>query len=116
MTPENPKLLPEAAVEAAIAQVLQAEAAAREAVAVARDDAEVIAEAARERTRNIGLSADRRIAIVRAAFGAKIVAEVASLDAQAWALDADRAPTPDEVARVERAVLSLAESLTGAKP
>ena len=116
MAPENPKLLPEDAVETAIAQVLQAEAAAREAVAVARGEAEEIAEAARERTRRIGLAADRRLAVVRAAFGAKTAAEVASLDAQASALDADRAPTPDEMARVERAVLSLAGSLTGAKP
>ncbi|MDE2360041.1 MAG: hypothetical protein KGL70_11730 [Betaproteobacteria bacterium] len=116
MAPENPSLLPEDAVETAIAQVLQAEAAAREAVAVARAEAEAIAEAARVRTRSIGRAADRRIAVVRSAFGAKASAEVASLNAQALALDADRAPTPDETARVERAVLSLAGSLTGAKP
>lgn len=116
MAPENPKLLPEDAVETAIAQVLQAEAAAREAVAVARGEAEEIAEAARERTRRIGLAADRRIAAVRAAFGVKTAAEVAALDAQALAFDADRAPTTDEMARVVRAVLSIAGSLTGAKP
>lgn len=116
VAPESPKLLPEDAVEAAITQVLQAETAAREAVVVAGGEAEEIAEAARERARRIGLAADRRIAAVRAAFGAKTEVEVASLNAQASAFDAGRAPTPDEVTGVERAVLSLAGSLTGAKP
>jgi len=94
-------------------RVLQAEAEARDAVADARSAAAAIDEAARERARRIGLVADRRIAAARAAFGAKTVAEVGALDAQAAALDAAGAPEPDEIARVERAVLALAASMTG---
>ena len=93
--------------------VLQAEAEARDAVADARSAAAAIDEAARERARRIGLVADRRIAAARAAFGAKTVAEVGALDAQAAALDVAGAPEPDEIARVERAVLALAASMTG---
>ena len=94
-------------------EVLQAEAVARDGVAEARSAAEAIGEAARERARHIGLAADRRIAAARAAFSAKTVAEVGALDAQAAALDAACAPEPDEIARVERAVMALAASMTG---
>lgn len=113
MAPDDTQPLPVDAVEAAIMHVLQAEADARDAVADARSAAVAIDEAARERARRIGLVADRRIAAARAAFGAKTVAEVGALDAQAAALDAAGAPEPDEIARVERAVLALAAAMTG---
>ena len=116
MAPDNPTQLPDDAVDTAIMHVLQAEAAARDAVAGARSAAGAIAEEARERARRITLAADRRIAAVRAAFGARTTAEVASLDARAAALDAADISTPGDVANVERAVLALAASTTGGVP
>ncbi|HSQ82163.1 MAG TPA: hypothetical protein VLU54_13700 [Casimicrobiaceae bacterium] len=116
MAPDNPTQLPDDAVETAIMHVLQAEAAARDAVAGARSAAGAIAEEARERARRVAVAADRRIAVMRAAFGARTAAEVASLDARAAALDAAGISTPDDVAKVETAVLALAASITGGAP
>ena len=116
MAPDDHKPLPDDAVETAITQVLQAEAAARDAVAGARSAAGVIAEEARERVRRIGVAADRRIAAARAAFAARTAAEVAALDAQASALDVATVSTADDVAKVEKAILALAASMTGGNP
>ncbi|MGE5089909.1 MAG: hypothetical protein ACM3QY_12335 [Candidatus Levyibacteriota bacterium] len=113
MAPDNPTQLADDAVETAIMHVLQAEAAAREAVAGARSAAGAIAEEARERARRIALTADRRIAALRAAFGARTASEVASLDAQAAALDAAEVSTPGDATSVEQAVGALAASMTG---
>ena len=68
MATDNPKLLSDDAVEAAITRVLQAEVAARDAVVRARGEATQIAERAREQARGLGLHTDRRIRRVRAAF------------------------------------------------
>ena len=116
MAPDDQKPLPDAAVETAITRVLQAEAAARDAVASARSAAGVIAEDARERVRRIAVATDRRIAAARAAFAARTGAEVAALDAQASALDAATISTADDVAKVEKAILALAASMTGGRP
>jgi hypothetical protein len=109
----NPKLQSNDAVEAAIAQVLAAENAARAAVARARVEAAEIAEQARETARHLGLHTDRRLRAVRAAFDARGAAEVAVLEAQAAALGAAHDLTPAEVLRVERAVAALARAMTG---
>jgi vacuolar-type H+-ATPase subunit H len=113
---ENPKLLADDAVEAAITRVLAAEASARDAVARARGEAMEIAERAREKARRLGLSTDRRIRVLHAAFDAKVTAKVAALDAQAAALGTAHDLTPAEAASVERAVAELAGALTGGPP
>lgn len=103
-------------VETSIARVLDAEAAALDAVARARDDAAAIAEQAREEARRIGLRADRRTHAVRAAFAAGVAAEIALLEAEAAALAASHDLTPAEVERVDRAVRATAQALTGGAP
>ena len=113
VTPYNPKLQSNDAVEAAISRVLAAENAARDAVVRARREAADLAEQAREMTRRLGLHTDRRLRAVRAAFDARGMAEVAALEDQAAALDAAHEVTPAEVARVERAVAALARAMTG---
>jgi hypothetical protein len=113
---DRPKLGPNDAVEAAIARVLDAEAAARDAVAGARREAAEIAEQAREQARRLGLHTDLRIRAVRAAFSAKTTAEVAALEAHAAALGAAPELTPAEVVRVARAVAALGGELTGERP
>jgi hypothetical protein len=82
------------AVEASIARVLAAEAAALDTVAQARDEAAAMAERAREEAR-------------------RIAAQVASLEAQTAAMDAAHELTPEEIADVERAVRATASALTG---
>ncbi len=116
VTPEQSNLPPEDAVEASIARVLDAEAAAVDAIARARCDALAIAEAAREQVRRLALCADRRLHAVRAALEAKAAAAVAALAAEATALDAIHELTPDEVDRVDAAVNATAAALTGGPP
>jgi hypothetical protein len=110
---DNPKLLSDDAVEAAITRVLQAEVAARDAVVRARGEATQIAERAREQARGLGLHTDRRIRRVRAAFEATVTAEVAELDAEAEAFRATHDLTPAEIEKVEMAVAALAHGMTG---
>ncbi len=74
MVPDNPKLLLNDAVDAAITRVLTAEGAARDAVARAHGEAAEIAEQTRETARRLGLHTDLRIRAVRAAFDAKATA------------------------------------------
>ena len=101
------------AVEAAITRVLDAEAAARDAIVHARNEALEIAEQARARARRLALHRDERIRSVRAAFERKVAADVAALEAEAAALDARHDLAPAEIARLERAVAALAARLTG---
>ncbi|MEO8752902.1 MAG: hypothetical protein ABI624_09505 [Casimicrobiaceae bacterium] len=113
MAQGKPKPRPDDAVEAAIACVLEAEAVARAAVARAHAGAAEIAELARETARRLGLHTDDRIGAVRAAFTAKIAAEVAALEAQAAALGAAPELTAGELARVAHAVAALGGEMTG---
>ena len=103
-------------VETSIARVLDAEAAALDAIARARDDAAAIAERAREEVRRIGLRTDRRVGALRAAFKTSVAAEIALLESAATALAGIHELTPAEVERVDRAVRATAEALTGGPP
>lgn len=107
---------PERAVEAAMAQVLAAESAARESVASARVEARQIAERSRAAARAVGERTQRRIGHLRAAFERAADAEVAALQAQSEALVLVPGPAPDEAARIEHAVVRVAAELTGASP
>jgi hypothetical protein len=99
-------------VEVAIARVLDAEIAARNAIRDAERMAAAITEAARAGARGIALRAERRIGTVRAAFEARVAAEVADLDTAAAAAAAPHALTPEDFARVELAAAALARELT----
>jgi len=116
VAPDPPQPLPDAAIEAAITHVLDAESAARADVERARGEATEIAERARERARRLAVHADGRIHRLRAAFAATVAAEVAALEAEADALGAAHVLTPAEIERVEQAVAALAGDMTGGAP
>ena len=116
MAPDPHQRLPDAAIEAAITRVLDAETAARADVIRARDEATEIAEQTREWARRLAVHADRRIHGLRAAFAARVSAEVATLEAEADALGAAHVLTPAEIECVERAVAALARDMTGGSP
>jgi cell division septum initiation protein DivIVA len=116
MAPDISKPASDDAVEMAIMRVLDAEAAAREAIARARVLSAEIAEKARQTARSLRLVADRRLERVRAAFDARCTTEVAALEAQAAALAATHDPTSAEVAEIELAVAALARTLTEGIP
>lgn len=101
------------AVETAIAQVLLAERAAREAIAAAHAQAARIAEASRAELRAAAERTQSRIARLRAACTRRADAEVAALRAQADRLAQPLQPRDDDAARVEAAVARLAARLTG---
>jgi hypothetical protein len=101
------------AVDAAIARVLEAERAARDAVVQAGETAAAMTEEARAAARTLAERTERRIRGIRAAFEERATAEVAALDATAAATSQERALGADELARVEAAVAALAASLTG---
>ena len=112
----NPdRLLADEAVEAAIARVLDAEHDAHDAVRAAERTAAAMAEAARAAARALAERTERRIRGVRAAFEARTAAEVAALDAAAAEAGARHDLTPDELARLDVAVATLAARLTGAR-
>ena len=107
----NPdRLPPDDTVEAAIARVLDAEHAARDAVRAADEAEATITEAARATARALAERTERRIGTVRAAFEARAAAEVAALDAAD--AGAPHALTPGDLARLDSAVTALAALLT----
>ena len=114
MAPDNLNTLRNDAVEAAISRVLEAEVAARAAVAGARGEATKIAENAREAARRLALHTDRRIHRIRGAFDAQTAAQVAALEAEGAALGVATGLTVTEVANVDAAVAALARELTEA--
>ena len=116
MAPDSQQPLPDAAIEAAITRVLDAETAARADVVNARREATEVAEHARDWARRIAVQADRRIHRLRAAFAARVSAEVAGVEAEADALGAAHVLTPAEIERVEQAVAALARDMTGGSP
>ena len=106
-------LEPDNRIDAAIARVLEAERAAREDVAAARREALAIAEAARSAVRDLDARTERRIRSMRAAFAAATQRELDDL-ARATAHAAERCSlSPEDEARVDAAVASLAAALTG---
>jgi hypothetical protein len=112
----NPHPSPERAAEAAIAQVLAAERAGREAIASAHVEAAHIGEQARAQARALAERTQRRMRRLRAAFERRTDAEVAALQTQADALAAPHELDSDEAARVDDAVARLAAQLTGSPP
>ena len=109
----NPdRLLSDEAVDAAIARVLGAERDARDAVLAAERTAAAMAEAGRAAARAVAERTERRIRQVRVAFEARASAEVTALDAAAAEAGARHDLTPDELARLDAAVATLAARLT----
>ena len=104
--------VPDSAVETAIAQVLDAERAAHEAVAVAEGAAAALIEAARATARVLALRTERRIGTIRATFERHAVEAVAALDATGHDAETKHVLTPADEARLDAAVAALAVSLT----
>jgi len=100
-------------VEAAIARVLAAERAAREAVAQAREEAEHIAEAARASVRALEARTDRRIRLVRDAFQRRLGEALGALAPEDAPAASQPAPDAREQARLDEAIEALARRLTG---
>jgi hypothetical protein len=107
--------LPENAVETAIARVLDAEHAARDAVTQAEITAAALHEQARAAARALAERTERRIRGVRAAFESRAAAEVAALDAAAAEAGLRHDLTPEDLARLEATVATLAARLTAAE-
>jgi hypothetical protein len=103
------------AVDAAIASVLDAEHAARDAVTRAGDTAAAMTEEARATSRALAARTERRIRSIRAAFEARTAADVADLDAAATDAGVPHQLTPDEHSRLDAAVAILAAELTRAE-
>ena len=100
-------------IDAAIARVLEAERAARDAVAQAGATAAATTEEARAAARTLAERTERRIRGIRAAFEEQATAEVAALEATAAETSMEHPLGPDELARVDAAVAALAARLTG---
>ncbi len=99
-------------VEAAISRVLDAERAAHDDVARATRDAAAIVEDARAIARAIAERTERRIRTLRDSFERRTARQVAAIDTQALAQDAMRELAPDDLDRLDRAVVALANELT----
>jgi hypothetical protein len=109
--PDRPA--PDAAVDAAIARVLDAEHKARDAVRDGEAEAAAMIELARASARALGERTERRIRGVRAAFEARTSATVAALVAEADAAGAAHELTAADLVRLDAAVAALAALLTG---
>lgn len=102
-----------ALVEQAIARVIEAERAARIAVADAQREAAARIEEARTTARAIGERAERRVIAIRTRFERRIAAEVAAFDEPARAPVSNDTLHADDRASLARAVAALAAELTG---
>lgn len=105
--------VPDAKVELAISQVLDAEVKARDAVRDAEAQAVAMIEVARTSGRAIAERTERRIRRFRAAFEAQASDAVARIAAEADAANAQHEFTASDLAQIDAAVAVLAESLTG---
>jgi hypothetical protein len=101
------------AVEAAIAQVLDAERAARAAVEASQRDAEAIRADARAREKRIAERAATRIAALRAGTVERRAARLADIEAEAVGPDSQAAQDEAARARLASAVARLADELIG---
>jgi vacuolar-type H+-ATPase subunit H len=102
-----------AAVDAAIARVLAAEASAREDVEAAAREAEALLEDARGRAREICASAERRVRAARSRYDAAVGSEVGRIEAEAAAQETGHALNAEDREHVARAVAAVAADLTG---
>jgi hypothetical protein len=110
--PRTPDARADGAVEAAFAQVLGAQEAAREAIVLAQAQAAALAEAARAETRQRAERTRRHIAAVHAAFERRLLAELARIADAAEALTQDAPLGAADRAHVADAVAELAATLT----
>lgn len=104
---------PESAVDAAMARVLQADAAAAVAVLAAREQAQRFEELSRQRARAVAERARSRVARAHRRVEAALQAALAAIAAEAQALGRHDAPDAADMAAVQRAVDQLAAELTG---
>ena len=102
-----------APVDEAIARVLEAERAARAAVAHCAEAAEALRQAARARAHAIAERAAERSAAVHRWTDASIRARIDELNRERAALAQPAGPAADEAQRLERALDRLAEELAG---
>ena len=116
MTTITDRLPPNDAVEAAIVRVLDAEHAARQAIAATEQAAVATIEEARAAARAVALRTEARIRAVRSAFERRTAAEVAALDAAAAEAALPHALDGDLLARIDAAVAALAARLAGPAP
>ena len=100
------------AAETAITRVLSAERNACDAIAHATREAAALNELTRARARALVERTERRIRAVRAAFAARVTAEVATIDTQAVAQDAQQPLAAADLERHDRAVAAFAAELT----
>lgn len=110
--PTNPA---DAALEAAISDVLASRRIALGAVSQAARDAERIADEARNTAWRIAERTEQRIRTIRAAFDATRRAKIAGIDAEAEVHDATHELTSADMAQLAYAVDTLCEELTGRK-
>jgi hypothetical protein len=99
--------------EAAFAQVLGAEQAARASIAAAAQRSTEVAEQARAEARSRDERARRHVAAVLAAFERALQADLARMAAEAAALAVDTPLDARDRVRVEQAVQHLAAHITG---
>jgi len=97
--------------DGAIAQVLEAEREALEAIARCEAEAATLVATAREAARRIAARADRRLAAARARLGERASARKGLLDAEIARLRAEPGTQPAERPRLEDAVRRLAAEL-----
>ena len=113
MTEQALSLAPGNEVDVAIARVLEAERAAEQDVAGARQQALDIAEVARAAVRALEARTERRIRCLRAAFERITERDLAALAKASAEAGAMSALSATDESRVDAAVNALAASLTG---
>jgi hypothetical protein len=111
--PANKDIAP---VDAAIAQVLQSEQAARDAVARCAAQADSWVAQARDAARQTAERAAARIAHVHAFAQVHLDARLAELDEARLALEQDATAAPPDDTRLHAAVATLAQELTSETP
>lgn len=102
-----------APVDEAIARVLEAERAARAAVAQCVEDAEAMRQAARARAQAIAERAAERAAVVHRRADASIRARIEELNRERTGLQQPPGPGAEEPRRLARALDRLADELAG---
>ena len=104
------------AAEAAIARVLNAERAAREAVAQARQEVDGIVERARLDARALDARTERRVRAVIGAFERDLAERLARIQAATEQAARAQPFSADDDAALRRAVRAVAEELVAAPP
>ncbi len=104
---------PDRAAEAAIGEVLGAEAAAREAVALCDRQAEQICRQARLECKRIAQRTDARIERVRRSIASHAEQRIAALETEARACSGAPAEDTFPTSLIEAAVATLAAELSG---